>query len=190
MPAVQERRAELVLAKETRDPFESGTVQSEVPRFRKRVTFASLWISGWYIYLFHTCTHSQFRDAQFVKSASVFLKSPEVERASTSPRIESQRTEICSYSQWCHIIDFSRREKSLMDFQEQENHILKIKKTKKLEARDGKRSASSAMYRLNCPDKTKQLYNGTVIGFSLPRQNAVHMWSNGLNRHLNLHTSL
>lgn len=33
----------------------------------ERVAFASAWISGWYIlFLFHTCTHSQFRDTQFV----------------------------------------------------------------------------------------------------------------------------
>lgn len=44
------------------------------------------------------------------------------------------------------------------------------------------------MYRLNCPVKTKT----TVVWwhscwFSLPQQNAVHMWSNGFNRHLNQH---
>lgn len=53
-----------------------------------------------------------------------------------------------------------------MDFQEQENHILKIKKNNnKLEARDGKRSASSAMYRLNCPDKNISCIMAQLLGF-------------------------
>lgn len=62
------RSSRRVFPAKIRDPFESGTIQSEVPRLWK-VTFASAWIS-WVVHfiLFHTCTHSQFRDAQFVFS--------------------------------------------------------------------------------------------------------------------------
>lgn len=117
------------LTAKMRDPFGSGTIQSEVPHASERVTFASVWISGWYIYLFHTCTHSQFRDAQFVVSVCVYVSKFEVKHASTSAGIDRKVTThektAPTVSGVTLYVDFSRREKSLMDFQEQENHIFK-----------------------------------------------------------------
>lgn len=69
-PARLKRRgARGVFPARIRDPFESGTIQSEVPRLWKESLLHRPGLAGWYILFFsHTCTHSQFRDAQFVFS--------------------------------------------------------------------------------------------------------------------------
>lgn len=69
-PARLKRRgARGVFPARIRDPFESGTIQSEVPRLWKESLLHRPGLAGWYIlFFFHTCTHSQFRDAQFVFS--------------------------------------------------------------------------------------------------------------------------
>lgn len=75
----------------------------------ERVTFASAWIS-WVVHfiLFHTCTHSQFRDAQFVFS--------KFEAARGRRRLDLRRgdppqvtpREKRSYSHWCQTEGVSR----------------------------------------------------------------------------------
>lgn len=115
----------------------------------ERVTFASVWISGWYTYLFHTCTHSQFRDAQFVISVCVYVSRFEVKHASTASynaRKPLQQSVVshCRLLQMWEVFDgLLVRRKS----------HLKIKhKEEKKKARDGKRSA---MYRVKLPSQDK-----------------------------------
>lgn len=89
MPAIQERRAELAAILP--------------PKWGTRVTSAS-WISGWYIFFFlpHACTHSQLRDAQVCNQRLKVW-------GQTCLGRKLQCTKNCSDSQWCHIVEFSRR---------------------------------------------------------------------------------
>lgn len=121
MPAIQERRSELaaVLTPKMRDPSESGTVQSEVPRFRK--SHLCFRLDFWLVHLFipHMQTFTVQGCSVCQRRLCLRLKvwgqtCLDLDR-SDRPQVPTH--ENCSYSQWCHIVDFSRCEKSLMDFQ-------------------------------------------------------------------------
>lgn len=75
----------------------------------ERVTFASAWIS-WVVHfiLFHTCTHSQFRDAQFVFSkfeATRGRRRLDLRRGDP-PQVTPREKRSCSH--WCQTEGVSR----------------------------------------------------------------------------------
>lgn len=142
MPARQERRAELAAIlknkhrqkQKERSPWRSGTVQvrgTEASDKREsKSPFASVWICGWYvclfIYLFHTCTHSQFRDAQVLQSQRPCLFFFFFCFVCLFSRQSCNAQKPLLQSVVSHCSFFSRCEKkSVMDFQFPENHTLK-----------------------------------------------------------------
>lgn len=128
---IQERRAETRGLQSERSLQERYHAVRGTALQRRVPVCVALGLSGWYILIIphmHTFT---VQDAQFVISFSKVQRSnmPRPQRG-ISRKVTLHK--VCSYSQWCHIVDFSWRVKSLMDFQgkqKEENHILKKKET-------------------------------------------------------------
>lgn len=94
----------------------------EVPRVRKSHLLTSVWISGWYVYIFfspptlhmHTFT---VQGCSVCNQRLCFFFFFYVSRVRGQTCLSRDRPQVTthenrSYSQWCHIVDFSRRETS------------------------------------------------------------------------------
>lgn len=82
-PARLKRRgARGVFPARIRDPFESGTIQSEVPRLWKESLLHLPGLAGWYI-LFYS-THAHIHSSEMPSLYSQSSRPPEAEDASTS----------------------------------------------------------------------------------------------------------
>lgn len=165
------------LAAEMTDPFKA--VPSSL-RYRTsgRVTFALVWISGWYIYLLHTCTHSQLRDAQFAIVCVLRLKDRGQTRLGLGgDRPQAATHENCSYSQWCRFLlnGLSATRKSHLEIKQ---------KTKSPRWRE---ALSYVQVKLPSRDKTRCIMAQLLVSFATSKSSP-HVIQRF--RRLNLHTSM
>lgn len=141
-------------AAKTRDPFESGTIQSEVRRFRKSHLHVAL--DSWVVHLLTPHMHIQSSGMLSLPPASVFTSHSSRSKRASTASFGARQTR--SYSQWCHIVDSSGVTSLWWTFSQR-----KITSSNKTSPRW--QALSYVQVKPPSQDKKQQLYNGTVIGF-------------------------
>lgn len=113
------RSSRRVFPAKTRDPFESGTIQSEVPRLWKESLLHRPGLAGWYI-LFYS-THAHIHSSEMPSLYSQSSRPPEADDASTSGGGST-----ASYTAWKTLLQsLVSNWRCLQASSNRKNHILK-----------------------------------------------------------------